>query len=421
MGRTSREKPRGRAPGPPAEQIELNDQHFGRRLLFTLVFLALGVGMLAYAVVGLTAPKLGWQEIQVNPSAGTTCGDDFSLLYQVRSRTESREVTDLYSRACRKAFQLFHSDQEFEDAVNICTINRHPNQALEVDGGLYKALSVFAASGRRELYLGPVYERYDDLFFCQDDAQAVDFDPRLNADVAAEYAGILAYANDPQAIGLELLDGNRVRLRVSEAYLAKAEREGITKLIDFSWMRCAFIADYIAEELTAGGYTAGVLNSFNGFTRNLDGRGVEYTYPLLARWGDTIYPPADLCYKDAMSLVRMRDYPASALDLQQYYTLDNGEIRTLYLDTADALCRSSIDTLTCFSLEKGCAQVLLEMIPVYIAEDFREESVLALAEKGTQSVYCQENVIRYTDPEMVLRNFFDRDGVRYTAEPVPPS
>ena len=403
------------------ERIELSQEHTGRRGVLALLLLALGVGLLTYAIVGLTSVETGWQTIEVNTSAGPTCGDDFSLLYQVGSRTESREVTSLYSDACKKAYQMFHSDQEFDGAVNIRTINSRPNEVLEVDAGLYEALAAIAASGRRELYLGPVYERYDDLFYCQDDGQLADFDPRLSEAVAEEYAGVLAFANDPQAIRLELLDGNRVRLCVSDGYLAWAEREGVGKFIDFSWMRNAFIADYIAGELAAGGYTAGVLNSYDGFTRNLDGRGVDYTYPLCARRGDTIYTPADLHYRGPMSLVRMRDYPLSQLDLRQYYELENREIRTLYLDTADALCKSAVDTLLCYSAEKGCGQLLLEMIPVYIADRFREEAIPALAEEGTQSIYCQGGVVRYTDPDAVLEDLLQQDDVRYTAEQIRAS
>lgn len=387
-----------------------------RRLVLAGIFLLLGAGLLAYSVMKFFSPETGWQTIQADSGLG--CGDSFTFLYQAGSTAEAKGVTALYTQACQESFLLFHSGQEYEGVTNLATINRHPNEALEVDEGLYRALSVMADSGRRELYLGPVYERYDDLFYCQDDAQLADFDPRRSEAVAEEYAAVLAYANDPQAIGLELLDGNRVRLKVSDAYLAWAEQQEIVRFIDFSWMSNAFIADYIADKLAAGGYTAGVLSSYDGFTRNLDGRGVDYAYPLYARRGDVVYPPAVLHYRGPVSLVRMRDYPMGEQDRLQYYRLRNGEVRTMYLDTADALCKSSVDTLTCYSREKGCAQLLLEMIPVYIAGAFREEAIPALAEAGTQSVYCREDAILYTDPEAALEDLYAGEDVRYTPRQV---
>lgn len=388
-----------------------------RRLILAAAFLLLGAVLLAYSVMKLFSPETGWQTIQAD--AGLGSGDSFTFLYQVRSTAEAKGVTALYTQACQESFQLFHSGQEYDGVTNLATINRHPNEELEVDEGLYRAFSVMAAGGRRELYLGPVYERYDDIFYCQDDAQLADFDPRLSEAVREEYAAVLAYANDPRAIDLELLDGNRVRLKVSDAYLAWAEQEEIVRFIDFSWMSNAFIADYIADRLTAGGYTAGVLSSYDGFSRNLDGREVDYAYPLYARRGDAVYPPAELHYSGPMSLVRMRDYPLSQQDLRQYYKLRTGEFRTMYLDTADALCKSSVDTLLCYSREKGCAQLLLEMIPVYIAGTFREEAIPALAKAGVQSVYCREDVILYTDPEAVLEDLYAGEDIRYTVEQVP--
>ena len=84
------------------------------------------------------------------------------------------------------------------------------------------------------------------------------------------------------------------------------------------------------------------------------------------------------------------------------------------------LFRSAVDTLVCYSRERGCAGLLLEMIPVYITSDFREESVFALAEEGIESVYCQDSVVLYTDVEARLTNLFSADGVQYAAKQIIP-
>jgi len=404
----------------PVERIELNEEHVGRRLAAAVLLLLLGVGMLTYAIQGLLKPQTGWQTVQASANAGPTSAEDFTFLYEMESKAETAGVTNLYTGACQRAYRLFHADLEFEGVVNVCTLNSRPNETLEVDAGLYEAFAAVVESGRRELYLGPVYERYDDLFFCEDDSQLADYDPRLSGAVREEYAGVLAYANDPGAVGLELLGENRVRLNVSEAYLAWAEQEGITRFIDFSWMRNAFVADYLAGELAAEGYTRGTLSSYDGFVRNLDGGGTEYTYPIYHRRAGAVYPAAGLTYRGPMSFVRMRDYPLSEQDLEHYYTLSSGEIRTSYLDASDALCRSAVDTLVCYSREKGCARLLLEMLPVYIADDFREDAVHALAEEGIESIYCQDSVVLYTDAEAVLGSFYSAEDAQFTAKHITP-
>lgn len=414
MGRGARDN-RDRAPRlNPVERIELNEEHIGRRLIAAAVLLVLGACLLTYAIKGLMTPELGWQAVQASTNAGPTCAEDFTFLYQMGSRAEVREVTNLYTGACQRAYRLFHSDQEFDGVVNVYTINHHPNETLEVDPGLYTALSAVAESGRRELYLGPVYERYDDLFYCQDDVQLADFDPRLSGAVQEEYAGILVYANDRSAVGLELLGENRIRLNVSAEYLSWADREGIDRFLDFSWMRNAFTADYLAGELAAAGYTKGSLTSYDGFARNLDGSGTDYTYAIYHRQGDTVYPAASLNYRGPMSFVRMRDYPLSEQDAQHYYRMASGEVRTSYLDTADALCKSAVDSLVCYSREKGCAQVLLEMIPVYIADSFRPEALEALAAGGIASIYCEDGVLYPSEADAALTQLYEEDDMRYS-------
>lgn len=413
MGRTARDK-RDRPHPPPVKHIELNDEHAGRRLIIAAALLVFGAAMLAYAFMQLMSPEDGWMEIEASSSAGTSCAGEFTFLYYPDGTAERKAVSTLYTQLCRSAYELFHCEEEFEGVSNICTINRHPNEIVEVDPGLYEAFETVERSGSRLLYLGPVYGRYDDLFFCVDDSQAVDFDPRLSADVAREYREVAAFAGDPEAVRVELLGGNRVRLAVSEEYLAYAEQEEIEDFIRFSWTANAFITDYIAQGLMAQGFTRGVLTSYDGFIRNLDGSGTEYSIQLYDRQGQTIYPAATMSCQGPVSMVSLRDYPLNELDQQRFYELGSGEIRTLYLDPVDGLCRSAIPNLVCYARDKGCGELLLELAPVYIAETFEVEALERLTAKGIQSIYCKSGVIYPTEPGITLTRLYEKDGVRYT-------
>ena len=50
--------------------------------------------------------------------------------------------------------------------------------------------------------------------------------------------------------------------------------------------------------------------------------------------------------------------------------MKSGEIRTAYIDGKDGLSRTARNDLVAYSSEKGCAEVLLTMIPVYISDSF---------------------------------------------------
>lgn len=382
--------------------------------------LLIGAGLLVYAFLQFLNPQSGWETITANSSAGASSAEDFTLLYYpgaggASPTAERRGVTQVYTSLARNAYELFHAGQGFDGMANVYAINRRPNEVLEVEPGLYAAFGVVQESGSRALYLGPVYNRYFDLFSCQDDVQLVDFDPRLSQDVAREYREICAYANDRTAVSLELLGENRVRLNVSAEYLAYARREGIEDFIDFSWMTNAFIADFLANGLAAQGYTHGTLTSYDGFSRCLDMGETEYSLQFYSRVDNTVYPAAVLHYTGPLAVVSLRDYPVNDQDARRFYTLRSGERRTPYLDPADGLCRNALPELTCYSAGSGCGAMLLAMLPVYVAEEFRPERLDALYREGISSVYCRDYTLHTAGGPARLDDFFDSDGVRFTA------
>lgn len=418
MGRTA--KDRRDKPGPrPVTKIELSDKHLKVRLVAAVAFLLVGVTALAGALNAALTPESGWQSIQASGSAGATCADEFVFLYDLGSGgasalAENKAITTLYTNAAREAYQRFNCYESFDGMVNVFDLNQRPNQVLTVDETLYQAFATVQASGDRTLYLGPVHARYDDLFSCQDDAQLIDFDPRLSEEVRQEYSAIAAFAADPMAVDVQLLGDGQVRLYVSEEYLAYADREGIERFIDFSWMKNAFIVDHFAQVMTDSGYTHGTISSYDGFVRNLDSRAVSYSLNLYDRDGGTIYPAAVMNYTGTMSIVSLRDYPIAALDKEHYYQLDDGEIRTPYLDIADGACRSAVSGLTAYSKAQGCAEILLQVCPIYIADSLEERALDALAERGIHSVYCEGRTIFSSDPGLDLVGLYDDGSIRYT-------
>lgn len=403
MGRTARDR-QDRHPRP-VERIELSEEHVGRRLIAAAVLLIFGAAMLTYAFMQLVSPKEEW--INVEGSSDASSAEEFSFLYRPGSgelsySADRKAVTALYTQLCRETFQLFRSEEAFEGVTNIYTINHCPNETLEVAPGLYEAFAAVERSGNRTLYLGPVYERYGGLFSCWDDGQLADFDPRLSPEVAREYQEYAAFAGDPQAVRVELLGENRIRLFVSQEYLEYAEQEGIERFIDFDWMRNAFIADYMARELTAQGYTHGVLASYDGFIRCLDSSGEDYSLFIYDQQDGAAYTAAVMSYHGPKSIVCLRDYPVSELDQMRFYRLSGGEVRTPYVDITDGMCRNSVSGLTGCAREKGCGDTLLEMIPVYIADELREDALEELVKKGIDFVYCEDKVIYASENEAVF-------------------
>lgn len=418
MGRTINNR---NLPHPkPVEKIELSDKNPRRRLAAVIFFLALGAAALVYALMSYLSKGDGWTQIEADSAAETNCADEFVFLYclgqsGMSATAENKALVSVYTQAAVNAYRLFQNDVGFDGLNNVYAINRHVNETLEVDEALYNAFELFDRSGSRALYLAPVYSRYDNIFYCNDDSELSNFDPYTNPEVSKEYAEMAEWAGDSGAVQLQLLGNNQVRLFVSEEYLDYAQQEGIEDFIDFYWMKNAFIVDYLADTLIAHGYSLGSISSYDGFARNLDDSGNTYSFTIYDRREKTIYPAAVMEYSGRKSIVYLRDYMMNAMDFQHYYETADGQVRTVYLDETDGLCKSALDSLVCYSENKGCAEVMLHIMPIYIADTFNAEELAVFHKNGIASVYCEENIIYHTDERIMLTNFYSDGEVVYDA------
>lgn len=384
------------------KSIEVDTKHLTLRVVLFSVFLALGIGAIIYGLVGLFSDEGGWQVVDAEPAASADCSDEFTLQYElgangISPKTEYDHLSKLYGEVTAKSYQLFHQNQLFEEVNNVAYLNEHPNETVEVDSVLYSAFEILGNS--KQLFLAPYWEYYNVLFSCTEDWEAEEYDPALNKELSELFSEIAGYIDDKDAISLELYGDNRVCLKISEEYLQFARENDIYCFIDFHFMKNAFIIDYIAEKLTQSGYTNGVISSVDGFYRNLDDRGTCYSLNLFDYAENTAIYAAAMDYTKKLSIVSLRSFPVSTNDSSRYYVYSKGEIRFPYLDMKGN-CLAAGSSLVCYWDKAGCAELLMEMIPVYVSDSFDTEELTA------EYVYCSGGVIYHSDKEIVLRDIF---------------
>lgn len=406
----------------PVEKIELSEKFPKGRLVLTIALILIGVCALGYALMSFFTADTGWTTIE-SASSEADCSDEFIFQYylgagELSATAENRAVSRLYTEAARTAYQLFHTSQGFDGVKNLYYINQHPNEEIEVDEVLYEAFSTMEKCENRAVYLAPVYVQYSNLFGCNDDVETVDFDPYQNEEIAQYFEEIISFAKDKNAIDIQLLGNHKIKLHVSDAYMRYAAEIGFSEFIDFYWMKNAFIADYIADTMKANGFVRGSISSYDGFVRNLDDvSGMKYALNLLDREGSSVYYAGVMQYDQAMSIVCLRNYPVnSSMDWQHYYAFRNGEIRTAYVDVADGYCKSAVNNLVSYSDDSSCAEILLQMAPVYISDHFEPERLSALVQSGIYSIYCEDRVIFYNEKSLCLTDLYDENGVRYRSQ-----
>ncbi len=416
-------------------EIELSNKHVNRRLLLFILFLGVGVVALGYGLNAAISTEKGWHEIEANATSDLNCATDFVFLYNLgaggtSATVENKAITLAYTEAVEHAYKMFTNDQGYGDVNNIYYLNQHPNEEVVVEDTLYQAFELLAKYKNRNLYLAPVYMMYDDMFYAADESETVDYDPYVNEEVAAYYAEIAAFARDEASVEVELLGDNKVKLFVSEDYLKYAKENGITSFIDFFWMKNAFITDYLAECMIEKGYTLGSISSFDGFSRNLDDSDTSYSFNIYDKFEDEVLLAGVMQYKGAQSIVYLRDYMMNELDIRHYREMKNGETRNSYLAMEDGKCRSAIDSLVSYSKDVGCAEVLMNAAPIYIAEEFDEVAIGALAGERTieeadefsneaatetkiYSVYCVDTKIQCNDENIKITDLYKKDGLKY--------
>ena len=401
----------------PVQRIELSESHVKLRMILIVVLLAIATVAIVIGLSSALKTEPGWQEIRV-ASVKMNCGEEFTLSYDFTNAgsaatAQSKALTTLYSTACEDAFRIFSPDVSGEGTANVYDLNAHPNETLTVDPVLYQALSLIQQYGNRNLYLGAVYAEYNRIFWAENEVEAASYDPVQNPELVADMAELAAFANDPAMIDVQLLGSNQVKLMVAEVYLSFARDNEIEKLIDFGWMKNAFIADFLAQVLADNGYKDGYIASFDGFTRNLDQRANTYSINLFDRIGFDIYHSAVMRYEAPASIVSLRDYPLGQSDQRNYYAFPDGHIASFLIDPADGMCKASVDSLIAYGKNQSCAEILLQLVPVFIADTFSNSRLLELASSGIHSLWCEGQSVYHTDAQIDL-TILPQDNMTYT-------
>lgn len=414
-----RKSDKNRVPRKKLEQnIEISDKNRKWKIVLIVLLLAVGITLIVTAAVQALVTPPGWTTISANGALDESCAGDFILHYLLgengqAANMEQRNITQIYSQATREAFQIFHEERLFDGVNNVAYLNQHPNEAVQVPQVLYQAFSMLEEYENRSVFLAPIYQNYIGLFLSTEDWVAQTYDPAQNADVAAYIQQVLTFTGSQDHIRLELLGENQVKLVVSQEYLQFAQEQEMTAFVDFYWMKNAFIADYLAEALIAAGHTNGTLSSFDGFNRNLDTTDRSYRINIFDRVGVDVYPAAAMEYSQVKTLVNLRNYPTSNLAVQLYYQWGDKRFISCHIDPADGMSKSSVNDLLVYSRSLGCAQVLLETFPVYVADTLDTEAVVAMAQKGVESVYCQGYTLYATDKNVTFTDLFKNEKVTY--------
>lgn len=403
---------------PRITNIEVAQKNLPVRIVLLALAVVIAIIAFWYGFSELFGIEPGWRTVEVS-SGNLNCSEDFVLSYNyvdaadVSATVQNKRLTALYTKATEDAYQLFYNAYASDTLHNIRYVNKNINQEITVEPALYKALSAIVEAGNRNIYLAPAYAEYGQLFVCENDVEAKQYDPQQQPETKAYIAEVAAFANDPQMINIEILGDQKIRLFVAQEYLDFIKSNGIEYLLDFSWMTNAFIADYIADILIENGFTNGYLSSYDGFTRNLYGADSDFEMNVFCRTGRDVLIPATMVYPGGTSLVTLRDFPINESDRWHYYAFADGRIANLLIDPADGIEKSAVTSMTGYGKDAGCAETLLAIAPLFIADTLDNTQINALKAQGIYTVYPEGNAV-YTNDEALTLKLYEN----YSKQPI---
>ncbi len=385
MNRRGRDRSREFS-GPKIQKVELSESRIGLRLVLATLALLAGAATIAWAVSSALGAQTGWNRIQ--PTESKTPGaSELTLFYDLgqgeeSATAENKKLTALYAEAADSAYRLFSADEEFDGVVNLRTLSKRPNEELELEPELYDALALILEKDEKRIYLGPLLEEYGGLFAAESEEEARLFDADSNPDVAEYFERVLAFVADG-SVRLELSNGNRARLCLSDAFLAYAEEMEIEKILDFGVCRSAFLMDTVAVRLREAGFTRGYLQSGEGFLCSL-GRELPVSQPLYALENGAITEKGSR-EADGLCAVTLRSFPVRSGEYG--YARLGGEYRHPYLDPETGRSSLIADSVYAESDGDSCASLLLELLALCTEGGDPDQAAAELAACGIRAEF----------------------------------
>lgn len=385
--------------------MELSEKNKTLRIIAAIALFLIGMVGITVGIKSALSKDNGWQRVQITPDE-RSCAEQFLLQYDfgrsgAKATVVNRKLQSVYSEACVKAYNLFTNDEQISGVNNMYYVNRHPNEVISVDPVLYAAFEKL--DGTPWLYMGPVYAHYNNMIYNTDEAMLDALDPAMSAEAKAYVETLAVFAADRNAVELQLLGNNQVKLAVSQEYLTYAQQEEIETFIDFAYMTNAFVIDYLADCLIEAELTDGYLASCDGFTRNLTSY-ERFRFNIFDRVDNLINIAAVMEYQGPISMVYLKDYPSANSDAN--YRGHEDHFIHLMADPTDGMYRVAEENLVSYSYELSCADVLLQMLPGYVGNDFQ-------VPQGVFSVWCEADLVCYNDEAIHMLDQMQSQNTSY--------
>ncbi len=386
------------------KRIELNDNHVKLRIIILIALIPIAIAGFSIFFINLFSKKSGFEEINVSSSTADPVSDDELTFYYNLGKSgnsptdDFKKVTESYSRHLDYAYKSLNKYKEVDEYKNLYYLNRHPNETMKVSTLLYDSLKKVYDTDPKILYLGPITTLYENYIKNGNDGS----NP-TNPSVKQYIDSIVNYIKSD--ISIDFLNDYNIKLNVSDNYLNILDELSVNDILDFSYLRNAFILDYVSTQLISDGFKYGNIQSYDGYYINLDD---TYNYKY------DVYDIIDrklisTCYVDFMgkyNIVNYRNFAINNMDYSRFRIVDD-KLTSLYINPNDGKNYESIKNLTSYSKTKSLVDIVLETKDIYINNNFNENNI------SIESIWLKDRSINYNDKNLTLNNIYSKNDVSY--------
>lgn len=397
----------------PVTKVELDDKHVKLRIILIVVFIIIAGVFIGITLSRQFGTKAGWTTIEVTYDENNNSGD-FVFQYELGTKnisltSEKNQLSKIYTESLIKIYQLLDEVNEYQTLKNIYYINKHINEEIEVDSVLYESLKNL--NNTRYIYQSLIFNQYSNMFYADSDSNAIKFDAYKNEEMKTYFKSILYYTNNEHHINLELLENNKVKLNVSVEYQTFMKEIEENTFISLEFIKNASIIDYVSDTLIKNNFTTGNISSYDGYTRNLDSRNMEYNMNVRDK-EDIVYNAFSYTYKGPTSIVYLRNYKVNAKDESRFYEYKDGTRRTWYIDLNDGLDKAVTSNMICLSNNKTCVAILLEMLNAYVSLTIDTDLINNLKLHDIDTIYINKKEIHHNF-DTNIKNIYSTSTISY--------
>ncbi len=389
----------------PVEKVEVSEKHIILRVVILIIAILGVIGSVIFIIVNLSTKDKGWTRIELSKNR---LNDSYYFYYNLGDEPtkEYKELTNLYKAHLEKAYILFDAEEEFEGVNNVYYINNNPNKEITVDSLLYNSIKEVMDSGSNTIFMGGIVSYYDAVILGSA-SNATYYDIKTN-DVMKERANkYISYINDTNHFEFKLLGDNKVKLYESEEFM-KFLSDYEVDVLNFSYLKNAFILDYLDQVFSSKLYKSGYIYSLDGYLLNL-GSHIEYTFDVLDETDSKVSKIASLKYAEKRNIVTFKNTITSSADLNYIKVLNDNTRRTYYIDNTDGISKEGVRYLTGYSSTNSLSKIALEMEKAYIADTF-DSSLL----KNNNYIWLNDKDINYTEEGLKFTTVIDGYKAVYT-------